>query len=189
MFRFLTGLAVLSFGLVTMSSAGAADEQASPKRDPDALFKKLDANGDGKLTKEEFAKFTEQMKGKLGDRAEKLGKVFDGLFDRLDANKDNSLSLEEFKKIGGGLAGPGGFKGKFGNKNPEELKKKLEELRKNLGGGNAEEFKKKIQELKQNGNFDEIRKQIQDAIQNNGGNIEELKKKIEELRKKKAGEQ
>jgi len=73
----------------------AADDN-KPKRDPEALFKKLDADGDGKLTLEEFKKLGELGAGKLKDKPELLERIFK----KLDANGDSSLTLEEFKKLG-----------------------------------------------------------------------------------------
>jgi hypothetical protein len=67
-----------------------------PGRDPARLFKRIDANGDGKVSKEEFKAFFEKFgKGRLKDNPELLDK----LFDRLDANGDGSLSPDEFKKL------------------------------------------------------------------------------------------
>jgi Ca2+-binding EF-hand superfamily protein len=183
MTRFLVGLAALCLGVFVVASAGAADEQAQAQdqRNPEAIFKKLDANNDGKLSKDEFAKFADQIKDKLGDKGAKFAELIGGSFDRLDANKDGSLSLEEFKNSPFGGAGAGGFKGKFG-KNPEDIKKKLEELKKNFGGGNAEDFKKKFEELKKKfgGNPEEIKKKVEDALKNAGVNAEDLQKLIED---------
>lgn len=60
----------------------AADK---PKRDPEAAFKKLDKNGDGKVSKEEFT-----AKAKDAAKADKA-------FAKLDKNGDGFLTLEEFK--------------------------------------------------------------------------------------------
>src|SRR5947209_2786348 len=92
----VVGVLVLAAGL-----ARADDEKEKPRpgaglRNPEALFKKLDANGDGKVTKEEFTKFFEQVAaGRLKDRPQLIEK----LFEKLDANGDGSLTLDEFKKI------------------------------------------------------------------------------------------
>jgi hypothetical protein len=60
---------------------------AQDKADPEAQFKKMDKDSDGKLSLEEF-------KGKRqGDKATKA----EERFKKLDKNSDNSLSLEEFK--------------------------------------------------------------------------------------------
>ncbi|MCS6852930.1 MAG: EF-hand domain-containing protein [Gemmataceae bacterium] len=84
-------------GLLLVAGAPGADDNNKPRFDPEAIFKKVDANGDGKLSKEEFQKITELGKGKgRGDRAkEMIGK----LFEKLDANNDGSLSLDEYKKM------------------------------------------------------------------------------------------
>ncbi|MBL8794828.1 MAG: EF-hand domain-containing protein [Planctomycetia bacterium] len=170
--RWTAGVALIWVSMLTIGTADAADDQAEKKRDPDAMFKKLDANGDGKVTKEEFSKFADALKDKLGaDKADKIAQGMQGMFDRLDANKDGSLSADEFKGFGGG-----GFKGKgkgkpgAGNFNPEELKKKLQDLKAN--GGNPEEIRQKLQELFKDKNI----------------NPEDLKKKFEEFKKKKAGD-
>jgi Ca2+-binding EF-hand superfamily protein len=66
----------------------------------EALFKKLDTNHDGKLSKDEFAKITELRKGKGEGAAVKVKeKAVDTLFGKLDANNDGALTLDEFKKI------------------------------------------------------------------------------------------
>ena len=64
MFRLMTILSVC--GLLTVAAAASADdkpkgEKGKGKHDPEAIFKKLDTDGDGKLSKEEFAKFGEQF--------------------------------------------------------------------------------------------------------------------------------
>jgi hypothetical protein len=89
---------------------------------PELLFKKLDADGDGKLTKDEFKKLGDMIgqlgQGKLKDNPELMDKILDRMFDRLDADGDGKISEEEFKKFGEGLGQLGG--GKF---DPEQLKK------------------------------------------------------------------
>ncbi len=60
----------------------AADK---PKRDPEAVFKKMDKNSDGKVTKEEFSAVAKD--------AAKADKAFA----KLDKDGDGSLTLEEFK--------------------------------------------------------------------------------------------
>ncbi len=57
--------------------------------DPEAFFKKKDANGDGKVSKEEF------LKG-----AKDAAKA-EAAFTAKDKDKDGSLTLEEFKTGGG----------------------------------------------------------------------------------------
>ena len=65
----------------------AQEKDKKKKRDPEAIFKKLDKDGNGKLTLEEF-------KGKrTGEKAEAAEKRFK----RLDKDGDGSVTLEEFK--------------------------------------------------------------------------------------------
>jgi hypothetical protein len=119
---------LLSLGLLsvmTLCSGGvfAAAEDNKPKKgkfaekfkdragtiDTDKLFEKLDSDSDGKLSKEEFKKFFEN----LGQ--DKLAAASGRLFARLDADSDGSLSKEEFKKFGLNLGGSdkGDFKEKL----------------------------------------------------------------------------
>jgi len=59
---------------------------AKPKKSAEERFAKLDANGDKKLSKEEFVgKKTDEAKTKAEKR-----------FAKLDKDKDDSLSFEEF---------------------------------------------------------------------------------------------
>lgn len=61
-----------------------------PKPNPEAAFKKLDSNGDGKLSKEEFmAKQKDPAKGEAAFKAK-------------DKDGDGCLSLDEFKARGAG---------------------------------------------------------------------------------------
>jgi Ca2+-binding EF-hand superfamily protein len=114
MIRLLTGLAVLGVSMVLVTSAGAADEQKDKKRDPAALFKKLDTNNDGKISKDEFLKIADKIKAKAGDdKAAKITQMLEKAFDKLDTNKDGYLSPDEFKAFKGFGKGKGeGFKKK-----------------------------------------------------------------------------
>jgi Ca2+-binding EF-hand superfamily protein len=76
------------FATVVSVAPAAAQEKKAP--DPEAAFKRLDKNSDGKLTAEEF------VAKRTGDKAEMAKKAFA----RLDKNSDGSLSLEEFKARG-----------------------------------------------------------------------------------------
>jgi Ca2+-binding EF-hand superfamily protein len=102
------------------------------KLDKSKLFEKMDADGNGKVSKEEYAKFrdsmVERIKEKLGDKAARLGEVLEKAFDKMDANADGSISKEEFEKF----EGPGLLGGLGGGKlDPEKLK---ELLKKKKGG-------------------------------------------------------
>jgi Ca2+-binding EF-hand superfamily protein len=92
-------LCVLSaVGLLTL----AGDVSAKPKGDKIAmLFKKLDTNGDGTLSKEEFVKIAELHKktGEAKAEGKGKGKGVEALFNKLDAKGDGKLTLEEFRKI------------------------------------------------------------------------------------------
>jgi len=88
------GVLVLSTGGL-LADAPAAKGKAQ-KGNPELVFKRIDANSDGKLSKDEFRSFIEKAgKGKLADKSE----LIDKLFDRLDTNGDGYLSLSEFKKL------------------------------------------------------------------------------------------
>jgi len=90
--------------LLSCSSAAFAndDPQGKGKRahNPEAVFNKLDTNGDGKLSKEEFSKMVERMREKAKSKGKTLP-VGSGerLFNRIDTNHDGYISLDEFKKM------------------------------------------------------------------------------------------
>ena len=86
MIRCVTWLLTVCVLLLTTTTAQAAKGN-KPKRDPEAVFKKLDKNGDGKLSLEEF----------LGKKpADKVAKA-ENRFKAKDTNGDGFLSLDEFK--------------------------------------------------------------------------------------------
>lgn len=82
--------AVLFALLLSASMTYAADapkkpaEGDKPKMTPEEIFKKKDANGDGKISKEEFTKGAKDP-AKAEER-----------FTALDKDKDGSVSKEEF---------------------------------------------------------------------------------------------
>jgi hypothetical protein len=95
----------LVFGLACLIAVGSALAQEKEKkgerpRDPEAAFKKLDTNGDGKLTLEEW------KKSPLGSKDETKAEA---MFKKMDADSDGSVTLEEYKKfaerMGGGKKG------------------------------------------------------------------------------------
>lgn len=91
--------AVLALGAISLHAADDAKKGEKPKMSAEDAFKKKDANGDGKLSKEEFTK------GAPADKADAMAKRFTAL----DKDKDGSVNLEEFKA---GAAAKGKGKGK-----------------------------------------------------------------------------
>lgn len=69
-------------------------QATKPKADPDTIFKRRDADGDGFLSESEFL-----AAAKDDDRKEKMKKRFG----KIDTNGDGKLSLDEFKA---GMKGP-----------------------------------------------------------------------------------
>ena len=63
-----------------------------PKRDPAEMFKKLDTNGDGKISLDEF---------KAGPLGQKDPAKAEEIFKKKDKDGDGFLSLEEFSAEGG----------------------------------------------------------------------------------------
>src|SRR5438105_6662445 len=66
---------------------------AAAQPDPDAAFKFLDTNKDGKLSLDEFSKLGEKNAKLKGNPA-----LTKQVFDQLDTNKDGYLSPEEFRR-------------------------------------------------------------------------------------------
>jgi hypothetical protein len=68
------------------------------KIDADALFKKLDADGDGKLTKTEFLKIADEFKAAIGEGQMAFARILLGKrYDELDPD-GSGLSLDQFRK-------------------------------------------------------------------------------------------
>jgi hypothetical protein len=88
---------------------GKGGERARPE--PEAIFKKLDANNDSSVSKEEFL---------AGPRAKQDPAKAAERFKTLDKNNDGKLSLEEFKA--GMSGGRKGGDGKPAPKKPAESK-------------------------------------------------------------------
>lgn len=86
--KFVTFALLLGFVVAIASPAVAAPDKK--KKDPEATFKKLDKDSDGKLTE---AEIVGKKKDAAADKAKKR-------FAKLDKDKDGSVTLEEFKAGG-----------------------------------------------------------------------------------------
>src|SRR5438132_1740284 len=87
----LSILTALAVGTVVATAdeakkPGAAGEK--PHHDPEAVFKKLDTDGDGFVSLKEF---------KAGPMGQKDPAKAEEIFKKKDANGDGKLSLDEFK--------------------------------------------------------------------------------------------
>ena len=88
-----TGSAIAIFILAQVPNLASADDKGKgekKKRDPAAVFKKLDKDSDGKLSLEEF----------VGKRKDKAKTKAEARFKKLDKDGDSAVSLEEFKSGG-----------------------------------------------------------------------------------------
>lgn len=83
------------FAILTIAlamSGAAAQEPKKGKLDIDAIFKKLDANADGKLQKDEFLKLADRFKEK-----EKARTRLTMAFEKLDTEK-MGLTKDQLRK-------------------------------------------------------------------------------------------
>lgn len=85
--KILTILAVLAVS-ASFATAAEGDKKEGKKRDPEAMFKRIDADSDGKVTAEELK--NSPMGKRNPDRV-------DEMFKKGDKNSDGSMDLEEFK--------------------------------------------------------------------------------------------
>lgn len=89
-------LTLCTLAIAGALSLNAADEPKKPggdkpKLNPEEMFKKLDKNGDGSISKEEFL---------ASPGAKKDPAKAEERFKKLDKNGDGKLSLDEFKAGG-----------------------------------------------------------------------------------------
>lgn len=91
MSRWLGAVFTISAISLALCSAEAQQTKKGPV-DVDVVFKKLDANSDSKLQKEEFLKLAEHFKDK-GKAREKLTTAFA----TMDAEKRGFLSKDQFR--------------------------------------------------------------------------------------------
>lgn len=97
------------FGVLIVFTASAIvfaqtgdEKKGKRQRDPEALFKRLDKDSDGKLTRAEY----EALFEKLGERGQKFKEAALKRFDDA-AGKDKYLTLDQFKKLQAAGARPG----------------------------------------------------------------------------------
>jgi hypothetical protein len=131
-FALLAALVAFAPAVVAGDDKPAAKKPAAKgKIDRTKLFGTMDADGDGKVTKDEYKKGMEGVAEKLKERAadkgkggaalEKLGgQLADRAFDALDADKDGTLTQEEFDKGGFDPAKLKDLREKFGRKKADE---------------------------------------------------------------------
>jgi Ca2+-binding EF-hand superfamily protein len=86
-------LAMLFLALTVGFVLSSASAQDTPRKgiDVEAIFKKLDTNNDGKLSKDEFLKLADKFKDKEKARG-KLTKAFE----MIDTSK-KGVSIEQFR--------------------------------------------------------------------------------------------
>jgi len=100
--------AALICSVLTVGGAYAGPGEGggkAPKKDPAGLFKKMDADGDGRLTLSEFTASAEARRKRFAERRAASGKVEKGengrpspaeVFSQMDENGDGVLTLSEF---------------------------------------------------------------------------------------------
>jgi len=91
----LTVVLALAFSATSM----AQDEKKNKRQQatPEETFKKMDANSDGKVTKEELKKWVESNE-RMQKQLERDPEMVNKMFDRMDVNKKGAVSLEDYKK-------------------------------------------------------------------------------------------
>ncbi|MFT3880662.1 MAG: EF-hand domain-containing protein [Gemmatales bacterium] len=88
---------VLALAFCSGSMAQDEKKGKGQRQTPEDTFKKIDADGNGKVTKEELKKWVESN-DRMKKQAESDPEFVNKMFDKMDANKDGSVSLEEYKK-------------------------------------------------------------------------------------------
>jgi spermidine/putrescine-binding protein len=83
-----------------------AAHAAEPAGDGDALFAKLDANGDGKIDKAELTKAHEAKAAEKGDKTPVDSAKIDAMISRLDTNGDGAVDKTEMAAMRKAPAAP-----------------------------------------------------------------------------------
>lgn len=102
---------IAAFSFLGTVAVGADDEKKQPPAgklgnlDKSKMFEKMDADGDGKVTKDEYKKYREQASAQLKEKAKNqkvaglMNSVLDKLFEKMDANGDGKVTKDEFEKF------------------------------------------------------------------------------------------
>lgn len=87
-FDFLPRCLVAALASALLVPVASMAQETRPKMDPEKVFKKRDANGDGSISEDEFLAAAKDDKQK---------EMMMKRFDKIDTNSDGKLSLDEFK--------------------------------------------------------------------------------------------
>ncbi|MBL8822673.1 MAG: EF-hand domain-containing protein [Planctomycetia bacterium] len=92
---------VLALALALLFCAPGMAQDEKKKRQqatPEETFKKMDADNDGKVTKEEWKKYVDSD-ARMQKAVEKDAEFASKMFDRMDSDKDGKVTLDEYKKF------------------------------------------------------------------------------------------
>jgi Ca2+-binding EF-hand superfamily protein len=89
-------IAAVAFAMIFCAPTMAQDKKGN-RPSAEETFKKMDADSNGKVTKEEYNKYLKADE-RMSKRLEQDPEFGNKQFDRMDGNKDGSVSLEEYKK-------------------------------------------------------------------------------------------
>jgi Ca2+-binding EF-hand superfamily protein len=87
-FNVFTRCLVAAVAFAVFSPAAVMAQETKPKMDPEKVFKRRDANGDGSISEDEFLAAAKEDKQK---------ETMKKRFGKIDSNGDGKLSLDEFK--------------------------------------------------------------------------------------------
>ena len=113
-----------------------ADGKLTKEELPEQMAEKImegDADGDGVVTKEEFEAAREKMRGRRGERHGQGGADLGAFFDRFDANEDGKLTKDELPERAADRIMKADADG-----DGAVTKEELEAAREKMGGGRGE---------------------------------------------------